>query len=95
MPNGIMNSFNAPILWKSKAKGEHILGRTREVKRMRFVKNHAAIVLLTNGVMKKVKRDFKFESRWLIEEECSRLVEEEWTSTEGTNQRGTFRLKLR
>ncbi|KAK8980814.1 hypothetical protein V6N11_047945 [Hibiscus sabdariffa] len=45
--------------------------------------DHAAIVLLTNGVMKKVKRDFKFEYRWLIEEECSRLVEEEWTSREG------------
>ncbi|KAK8502357.1 hypothetical protein V6N11_047942 [Hibiscus sabdariffa] len=57
--------------------------------------DHAAIVLLTNGVMKKVKRDFKFEYRWLIEEECSQLVEEEWTSTEGTNQRGTFRVKLR
>ncbi|KAK8601187.1 hypothetical protein V6N12_051029 [Hibiscus sabdariffa] len=57
--------------------------------------DHAPIVLLTNGVMKNVKRDFKFESRWLIEEECSRLVEEEWTSTEGRNQRGTFRVKLR
>ncbi|KAK8502352.1 hypothetical protein V6N12_046138 [Hibiscus sabdariffa] len=53
--------------------------------------DHAAIVFLTNGVMK----NFKFESRWLIEEERSRLVEEEWTSTEGTNQRGTFRVKLR
>ncbi|KAK9041645.1 hypothetical protein V6N11_016736 [Hibiscus sabdariffa] len=57
--------------------------------------DHAPIVLLTNGVMKKVKRDFKFESRWLIEEECSRLVEEEWISTEDRNQRGTFRVKLR
>ncbi|KAK8599817.1 hypothetical protein V6N12_049689 [Hibiscus sabdariffa] len=43
--------------------------------------DHAPIVLLTNGIMKKVKRDFKFESRWLLEEECSRMVEEEWTNT--------------
>ncbi|KAK8593086.1 hypothetical protein V6N12_045173 [Hibiscus sabdariffa] len=45
--------------------------------------DHALIVLLTNGMTKKVKRDFKFESRWLIEEECSRMVEEEWTNTGG------------
>ncbi|KAK8475975.1 hypothetical protein V6N11_000593 [Hibiscus sabdariffa] len=57
--------------------------------------DHAPIVLLTNGVMKKVKRDFKFESRWILEGECSHLVEEEWTHTEERNQRGTFWVKLR
>ncbi|KAK8564668.1 hypothetical protein V6N12_058251 [Hibiscus sabdariffa] len=57
--------------------------------------DQAPIVLLTNGMMKKVKRDFKFQSRWLIEEECSRMVEEEWTNTGGRPRRGTFRVNLR
>ncbi|KAK8571592.1 hypothetical protein V6N12_027672 [Hibiscus sabdariffa] len=57
--------------------------------------DHAPIVLLMNGIMKKVKRDFKFESRWLLEEEYSRMVEEEWTNTGGRHHRGTFRVSLR
>ncbi|KAK8499712.1 hypothetical protein V6N12_041616 [Hibiscus sabdariffa] len=43
--------------------------------------DHAPIVLLTNGVMKKIKKDFKFQSKWILEEECSHLVEEEWIHT--------------
>ncbi|KAK9033047.1 hypothetical protein V6N11_018085 [Hibiscus sabdariffa] len=39
--------------------------------------DHAPIVLLTNGVMKSVKKEFKFESRWSLEEECSNIVQEE------------------
>ncbi|KAK8516389.1 hypothetical protein V6N12_068996 [Hibiscus sabdariffa] len=57
--------------------------------------DHAPIVLLANGIMKKAKRDFKFESRWLLEEECSQMVEEEWTNIGGRHHRGTFRVSLR
>ncbi|KAK9018547.1 hypothetical protein V6N11_001519 [Hibiscus sabdariffa] len=57
--------------------------------------DHAPIVLPMNRMMKKVKRDFKFESRWLLEEEYSRMVEEEWTNKGGRHQRGTFRINLR
>ncbi|KAK8516455.1 hypothetical protein V6N12_038696 [Hibiscus sabdariffa] len=53
--------------------------------------DHAPIVMLTNGLPKKFKKDFKFESSWLIEEECSRIVKEEWTNAGGRHQRGTFR----
>ncbi|KAK8521992.1 hypothetical protein V6N12_066562 [Hibiscus sabdariffa] len=40
--------------------------------------DHAPIILLINGVEKKVKKEFKFESRWLMEEECAQVVKEEW-----------------
>ncbi|KAK8562023.1 hypothetical protein V6N12_049078 [Hibiscus sabdariffa] len=36
-----------------------------------FALDHSPIILLVNGVEKKTKKEFKFESRWLIEEECS------------------------
>ncbi|KAK8601778.1 hypothetical protein V6N12_051603 [Hibiscus sabdariffa] len=56
--------------------------------------DHAPIVLLTNGMLKKVRRDFKFESSWLLEEECSRLVEEEWTNKGGRHQRDFQQMTL-
>ncbi|KAK8988876.1 hypothetical protein V6N11_030249 [Hibiscus sabdariffa] len=57
--------------------------------------DHTPIVLLLNGVTKRGKKEFKFESRWSLEEECSNIVQEEWASAEERNQRGTFRVKLR
>ncbi|KAK9045054.1 hypothetical protein V6N11_058944 [Hibiscus sabdariffa] len=40
--------------------------------------DHAPILLLTNGMEKRATKDFKFESNWLLEEECPRIVNEEW-----------------
>ncbi|KAK9045794.1 hypothetical protein V6N11_051702 [Hibiscus sabdariffa] len=57
--------------------------------------DHAPIVLLLNGVTKRGKKEFKFESRWTLEEECANIFQEEWTSSEERNRRGTFRVKLR
>ncbi|KAK9021291.1 hypothetical protein V6N11_011289 [Hibiscus sabdariffa] len=57
--------------------------------------DHAPVVTLLNGLQKKFKKNFKFESSWLIEEECSQIVKEEWVSTGGRHQRGTFRVNLR
>ncbi|KAK8996703.1 hypothetical protein V6N11_020202 [Hibiscus sabdariffa] len=57
--------------------------------------DHSPIILMTNGVDKKAKRDFKFESRWLMEEECPQMVKEEWENTDNGPSRGTFRVKLR
>ncbi|KAK8561928.1 hypothetical protein V6N12_048983 [Hibiscus sabdariffa] len=56
---------------------------------------HSPIGLLTNGMMKKANKDFKFESRWLTDEECSRVVQEEWEIIENGRSRGTFGVKLR
>ncbi|KAL4353918.1 hypothetical protein GQ457_06G009460 [Hibiscus cannabinus] len=60
-----------------------------------IVSDHSPIVLMTNGVDKKAKRDFKFESRWQMEEECPQMVKEEWENTDNGPSRGTFRVKLR
>ncbi|KAK9035468.1 hypothetical protein V6N11_077508 [Hibiscus sabdariffa] len=57
--------------------------------------DHSPIVLLTNGLMKKVKRDFKFELRWLIEDECSRVVHDEQENRGNNHSSGTFQVKLR
>ncbi|KAK8556849.1 hypothetical protein V6N12_003240 [Hibiscus sabdariffa] len=57
--------------------------------------DHSPIILLTNGVVKKARKDFKFESRWLLEEECSRVIQEKWENRENGPSRGTFRVKLR
>ncbi|KAK8514833.1 hypothetical protein V6N12_057729 [Hibiscus sabdariffa] len=57
--------------------------------------DHAPIVLLTNGLKKRTRTEFKFESRWTLEEECSNIVREEWKPTEMRNHRGTFRVNLR
>ncbi|KAK9032713.1 hypothetical protein V6N11_056970 [Hibiscus sabdariffa] len=57
--------------------------------------DHAPIVLLINGIMKKFKKDFKFESRWTLENECSDIVKEEWTPKEGRHNRSFFRINLR
>ncbi|KAK9028712.1 hypothetical protein V6N11_025861 [Hibiscus sabdariffa] len=40
--------------------------------------DHAPILLLTQGLQKKGKKCFKFESKWLLEEECFKEVENGW-----------------
>ncbi|KAK9028846.1 hypothetical protein V6N11_025983 [Hibiscus sabdariffa] len=35
---------------------------------------HAPIFLLIKGMNKRYKKDFKFESKWLLEEECSMKI---------------------
>ncbi|KAK8497056.1 hypothetical protein V6N12_063837 [Hibiscus sabdariffa] len=54
--------------------------------------DRAPIVLLTKGVKKKARTEFKFESRWTLEEECSNIIQEEWAPTEQRSHRGTFRV---
>ncbi|KAK8517476.1 hypothetical protein V6N12_016327 [Hibiscus sabdariffa] len=59
--------------------------------------DHSPIILLTNGVVKNTKKDFKFESRWLMENECSRVIKEEWENKENGPSRGshTFHASMR
>ncbi|KAK8986463.1 hypothetical protein V6N11_010019 [Hibiscus sabdariffa] len=52
--------------------------------------DHAPIILLANGLLKKTKKDFKFESRWILENECSEIVKQEWKPTEQRSHKGTF-----
>ncbi|KAK8479794.1 hypothetical protein V6N11_063532 [Hibiscus sabdariffa] len=37
--------------------------------------DHALIVILPQGLKKKYKKDFKLESKWLLEEECTSTVQ--------------------
>ncbi|KAK8480284.1 hypothetical protein V6N11_057054 [Hibiscus sabdariffa] len=55
---------------------------------------HAPILLLTNGIEKRAKKDFKFESKWLLEDECPKIVKEEWEDRRDRQYRGTFRVKI-
>ncbi|KAK8593739.1 hypothetical protein V6N12_045814 [Hibiscus sabdariffa] len=57
--------------------------------------DHSPTVLLTNGIIKKIRADFKFESKWLVEEECSQVVKEEWEIIGNGTYKGSFRIKLR
>ncbi|KAK8473933.1 hypothetical protein V6N11_069905 [Hibiscus sabdariffa] len=57
--------------------------------------DHAPILLLTNGIEKRAKKDIKFESKWLLDEECSKIVKGEWEDRRDRQCRGTFRVKLR
>ncbi|KAK8995274.1 hypothetical protein V6N11_069715 [Hibiscus sabdariffa] len=38
--------------------------------------NHALVILLLKGMNKKYKRDFKFEAKWILQNECTTHVEE-------------------
>ncbi|KAK9028594.1 hypothetical protein V6N11_025748 [Hibiscus sabdariffa] len=52
--------------------------------------DHAPIILLANGLLRKTKKDFKFESRWILENECSEIVKQERKPTERRSHKGTF-----
>ncbi|KAK9027970.1 hypothetical protein V6N11_067786 [Hibiscus sabdariffa] len=57
--------------------------------------DHAPIILLLSGLKKKWKKDFKFESKWLLEEECSSNVKEAWKSILQSSNSKTFGRKLK
>ncbi|KAK8986515.1 hypothetical protein V6N11_010071 [Hibiscus sabdariffa] len=57
--------------------------------------DHSPIILFLNGIKKKGKRAFKFESKWLLEEECSRKISESWESTPRCPSSQVFGRKLK
>ncbi|KAK9030308.1 hypothetical protein V6N11_031736 [Hibiscus sabdariffa] len=52
--------------------------RAIEVIDVAIASDHSPIILLMNGVLKRIMTDFKFESKWLVEEDCSQVVKKEW-----------------
>ncbi|KAK8501363.1 hypothetical protein V6N12_021058 [Hibiscus sabdariffa] len=42
--------------------------------------DHASIILFLQGLCKKVKKGFKFEFKWLLENECIQKVKEGWNT---------------
>ncbi|KAK8480353.1 hypothetical protein V6N11_038049 [Hibiscus sabdariffa] len=53
--------------------------------------DHDPIILILDGMRKKRKKMFKFESRWLLEEECYTSVSEAWAG----NPRQNAIIKIR
>ncbi|KAK8556414.1 hypothetical protein V6N12_002816 [Hibiscus sabdariffa] len=39
---------------------------------------HAPIIVLLKGLKRKYMRDFKFESKWFLEEDCISTVQDSW-----------------
>ncbi|KAK9024523.1 hypothetical protein V6N11_004682 [Hibiscus sabdariffa] len=57
--------------------------------------DHAPIIILPQGLKKKYKRDFKFESKWLLEEECTTTVRTSWETLSQPSPSHRFGSKLR
>ncbi|KAK8989039.1 hypothetical protein V6N11_030407 [Hibiscus sabdariffa] len=57
--------------------------------------DHAPIIIYPHGLTKKHKRDFKFESKWLLEEECKSTVQASWTPCTQPRPSHRFGSKLR
>ncbi|KAK8998720.1 hypothetical protein V6N11_084103 [Hibiscus sabdariffa] len=57
--------------------------------------DHNPIILLLDDHRKRRRRDFKFESKWLIEEECSSNVNEAWSNTHCASTRPSFDRKIK
>ncbi|KAK9029098.1 hypothetical protein V6N11_026221 [Hibiscus sabdariffa] len=47
--------------------------------------DHNPLILLLYGRKKKRRQDFKFESKWLLEEECKKKVEGTWRLQNNNN----------
>ncbi|KAK8977948.1 hypothetical protein V6N11_059577 [Hibiscus sabdariffa] len=59
-----------------------------------IISDHSPLVLLLTGMHKKFKRDFKFESKWLLEDDCKELIKNEWVSTSSGHQSTNLHRKL-
>ncbi|KAK9042566.1 hypothetical protein V6N11_017635 [Hibiscus sabdariffa] len=57
--------------------------------------DHAPVIIYPHGLSKKYKRDFKFESKWLLEEECKSTVQASWTPYTQPRPFHRFGCKLR
>ncbi|GMI66193.1 hypothetical protein HRI_000288600 [Hibiscus trionum] len=56
--------------------------------------DHTPIVLLTKGLSRKYKRDFRFETKWLLEKDCSQTVDRGWNIAPGERVMSRFRRKI-
>ncbi|KAL4383802.1 hypothetical protein GQ457_15G028640 [Hibiscus cannabinus] len=56
--------------------------------------DHNPLVLLTKGLKKRFKKEFKFESKWLLDHECKDIIKNEWSSPLTGNNRDKLHWKL-
>ncbi|KAL4378358.1 hypothetical protein GQ457_02G030160 [Hibiscus cannabinus] len=57
--------------------------------------DHAPVIIYLHGVNKKGKKDFKFESKWLLEEDCASTVQGSWKPISQPRISHRFGSKLR
>ncbi|KAK9020855.1 hypothetical protein V6N11_010867 [Hibiscus sabdariffa] len=57
--------------------------------------DHAPIIILPQGFKKKYRKDFKFESKWLLEEDCTSTIQTSWQPTSQPRPSHRFGSKLR
>ncbi|KAK8476569.1 hypothetical protein V6N11_061875 [Hibiscus sabdariffa] len=57
--------------------------------------DHAPIIILPQGFKKKYRRDFKFESKWLLEKGCTSTIQASWKPTSQPRPSHRFGSKLR
>ncbi|KAK9000832.1 hypothetical protein V6N11_081316 [Hibiscus sabdariffa] len=56
--------------------------------------DHSPTFLLLHGLPKQVRKDFKFESKWLLKEKCSEKVLESWESISHSQNYQLFGKKV-
>ncbi|KAK8500059.1 hypothetical protein V6N12_037919 [Hibiscus sabdariffa] len=56
---------------------------------------HSPIILFLNGIKKKVRERSNLNSKWLLEEECSRKISESWEPTPRCPSSQVFGRKLK
>ncbi|KAK8596659.1 hypothetical protein V6N12_065142 [Hibiscus sabdariffa] len=57
--------------------------------------DHALIIIHLQGLKKNYKKEFKFESKWLLEEDCTSTVQGSWEPISQSRNSHRFGSKLR
>ncbi|KAK9005869.1 hypothetical protein V6N11_043289 [Hibiscus sabdariffa] len=57
--------------------------------------DHALVIIHLQGLKKKYKKEFQFESKWLLEEDCTLTVQRSWEPTSQPRNSHRFGSKLR
>ncbi|KAK9011971.1 hypothetical protein V6N11_040042 [Hibiscus sabdariffa] len=57
--------------------------------------DHAPLIVFLKGLKRKYRKDFKFESKWLMEEDCTSTVRDSWIPISQSRNSQRFGSKLR
>ncbi|KAK8559229.1 hypothetical protein V6N12_042511 [Hibiscus sabdariffa] len=57
--------------------------------------DHAPFIVYLKGIKRKYKKEFKFESKWLLEEDCTETVQNSWVPISQPRSSHRFGSKLR
>ncbi|KAK8517494.1 hypothetical protein V6N12_016344 [Hibiscus sabdariffa] len=57
--------------------------------------DHCPVIISLQGTRKKGRRDFKFEMKWLLEEECQMKVNESWGFMRNVSHTSVWSRKIK